>query len=145
MSHSIAPIPPARYPSIPNKPVIFFHTLMSEIVPDTIIQSDYKLQLSKPSAKTVSGFAATLNGDGTEIVFASAVTVPPYARALPESAARCPNVMPAASKTFPTNVALAPSVVAATGAQNTLEGQAPLARITLESAPIPSAPVDLKM
>jgi len=37
MGHSIAPIPPARYPSIPNKPVIFFHTLMSEIVPDTII------------------------------------------------------------------------------------------------------------
>ena len=37
MSHSIAPIPPARYPSIPNKPVIFFHILVSEIVPDTII------------------------------------------------------------------------------------------------------------
>jgi len=39
MGHSIAPIPPARYPSIPNKHVIFFHTLMSEIVPDTIISS----------------------------------------------------------------------------------------------------------
>jgi hypothetical protein len=37
MGHSIAPIPPARYPSIPNEPVIFFHNLMSEIVPDTII------------------------------------------------------------------------------------------------------------
>jgi len=36
MGHSIAPIPPARYPSIPNKHVIFFRTLMSEIVPDTI-------------------------------------------------------------------------------------------------------------
>jgi hypothetical protein len=37
MGHSIAPIPPARYPSIPNKHVIFFHNLMSEIVADTII------------------------------------------------------------------------------------------------------------
>src|SRR6185369_5788812 len=37
IGHSIAPIPPARYPSIPNKHVIFFHTLMSEIVPDNII------------------------------------------------------------------------------------------------------------
>jgi len=37
MGHSIAPIPPARYPSIPNKHVIFFRTVMSEIVPDTII------------------------------------------------------------------------------------------------------------
>ena len=86
-----------------------------------------------------------MNGDGTEIVFASAVIVPPYARALPESTARCPNVIPAASKIFPTNVALAPSVVAATGAQNTSEGQAPSARITCEFAPMPSAPVDLKM
>jgi hypothetical protein len=31
------PIPPARYPYISNKHVIFFHNLMSEIVPDTII------------------------------------------------------------------------------------------------------------
>src|ERR1041385_4093181 len=31
------PIPPARYPTIPNKHVVFFHTQMSEIVPDTII------------------------------------------------------------------------------------------------------------
>jgi len=37
MGHSIDPIPPARYPSIPNKHVIFFHNLMSEIVPDNII------------------------------------------------------------------------------------------------------------
>jgi hypothetical protein len=39
MGHSIAPMPPARYPSIPNKQVILFRTLMSEIVPDTIICS----------------------------------------------------------------------------------------------------------
>jgi len=37
MGHSIAPTQPAHYPSISNKRVIFFHTLMSEIVPDTII------------------------------------------------------------------------------------------------------------
>jgi hypothetical protein len=39
MGHSIALIPPACYPSIPNTHVIFFHNLMSEIVPDTIIQN----------------------------------------------------------------------------------------------------------
>jgi hypothetical protein len=37
MRHSIGPIPPARYPSIPDKRVILFHNPMSEIVPDTII------------------------------------------------------------------------------------------------------------
>jgi len=37
MGHSIAPTQPAHYPSISNKRVIFFHTLMSEIVPYTII------------------------------------------------------------------------------------------------------------
>ena len=37
MGQSIAPTQPAHYPSISNKRVIFFHTLMSEIVPDTII------------------------------------------------------------------------------------------------------------
>jgi hypothetical protein len=73
------------------------------------------------------------------------VIVPPNTRALPLKAAKCPNVIPAASKIFPTNAALAPNVVAATGAQNTLEAQAPFAKFTLELAPIPSGPPDLKM
>jgi len=34
MGQSIAPTQPAHYPSISNKRVIFFHTLMSEIVPE---------------------------------------------------------------------------------------------------------------
>ena len=37
MGQSVAPIPPVRYPSIPYKDVTFFHNLMSETVPDTII------------------------------------------------------------------------------------------------------------
>src|SRR5450759_3348278 len=88
---------------------------------------------------------------GTVIVSASVVTVPPNARALPVKFAKCPIVIPAASRIFPTNVgvsdraAFAPSVVAPTGAQNTSEAQAPPARITLELAPVLSAPPGLKM
>jgi hypothetical protein len=88
---------------------------------------------------------------GTLIVFASVVTVPPNARALPVKFAKCPIVIPAASRIFPTkagvsdSAALAPSVVAPTGAQNTSEAKAPPAKITLELAPVLSAPPGLKM
>ena len=88
---------------------------------------------------------------GTVIVFASVVTVPPNARALPVKFAKCPIVIPAASRMFPTNVgvsesaAFAPSVVAPTGAQKTSEAQAPPAKTTLELAPVLSAPPGLKM
>src|ERR1700733_2615022 len=60
---------------------------------------------------------------GTVIVFASVVSVPPNAKALPVRFAKCPMVMPAASRIFPENVgvgdsaALAPSVVGPTGTQ----------------------------
>jgi len=59
MGHSIAPIPPARYPSIPNKHVIFFRTLMSEIVPDTIISgaNDSKATTSSAPSGNVSADA----------------------------------------------------------------------------------------
>jgi hypothetical protein len=88
---------------------------------------------------------------GTVIVSASVVTVPPNARALPVKFAKCPIVMPAASRIFPTNVgvgdsaAFAPRVVAPTGAQNTSEAQAPPAKTTIELAPVLSAPPGLKI
>jgi hypothetical protein len=90
---------------------------------------------------------------GTVIVFASVVTVPPNAKARPVKFAKCPIVIPAASRIFPWNVGVtkegpefAPSVVAPTGAQNTFEAQAPFVNRTCESAPVVSAPpVDLKM
>src|ERR1700682_3462464 len=78
--------------------------------------------------------------EGTVIVFASVVTVPPNARALPVKFAKCPIVIPAASRIFPTNVgvsdsaAFAPSVVAPTGAQNTSEAEAPPANATVDLA-----------
>src|ERR1700682_4946101 len=89
--------------------------------------------------------------EGTVIVFASVVTVPPNARALPVKFAKCPIVIPAASRIFPTNVgvadaaAFAPSVVAPTGAQKTLLAQAPPAKTTRELACVVSAPPGLKM
>jgi hypothetical protein len=88
---------------------------------------------------------------GTVIVFASVRTVPPNARALPVKFVKCPIEIPAASRIFPTNVgvgdsaAFAPSVVAPMGVQNTSEAQAPPAKITLELAPVVSAPPGLKM
>lgn len=88
---------------------------------------------------------------GTVIVFASVVIVPPNERALPVRFAKCPTVMPAASRIFPENVgvgdsaSLAPSVVAPTGTQNTSEAQAPFVRRTSEFAPVVSAPPGRKM
>ena len=87
---------------------------------------------------------------GTVIVFESVVTVTPNARALPVRLAKCPIVIAAGSRIFPTNVgvgdvaAFAPSVVAV-GAQNTSEAQAPFAKVTRELAPVVSAPFGLKM
>ena len=94
------------------------------------------------------GMAPPTNGAqvGTVIVAAFVVTVPPNASARPVKFANCPIEIPAASRIFPTNVgvgdsaAFAPMVVAATGAQNTSEAQAPFARITRELAPVVSAP-----
>jgi hypothetical protein len=88
---------------------------------------------------------------GTVIVFASVVTVPPAARALPVKFAKCPIVIPASSMIVPTNVgvsdsaAFAPSVVAPTGAQNTSQADAPFANATIELAPVLSAPPGLKI
>ena len=89
---------------------------------------------------------------GTASTDASVVTVPPNANALPDKFANWPRVIPAASRIVPTKVgvgdgaALAPRVVAPTGAQNTSEAQAPAARLTRELAPVVSAPPDdLKM
>src|SRR5450755_3902847 len=88
---------------------------------------------------------------GTVMVLASVVTVPPNTKARPVKFAKCPIVTPAASRIFPANVgvgdgaAFAPSVVAPTGAQNTSEAQAPPAKVTLELAPVLSAPPGLKM
>jgi len=95
---------------------------------------------STAAKSTVGPLAA-----GTVTVFASAETVPPKARALPLKLARCPNEMPAASMIVPTPVALAPKVVAESGAQKTLPAAAPLVRLMAALAPMPSAPPDLKM
>ena len=53
-----------------------------------------------------------------------------------------PTVMPAASMTVPTNVEFAPSVVALTGAQNTLHASAPFWSRTVELAAEFSAAAD---
>ena len=83
---------------------------------------------------------------GTVIVAAAVVTVPPNAKALPVKFALSPIVIPAASRIFPTNALVAPSVVAPTGAQYTSDSQAPPVKIKLEFAPVVTAPpVDLKM
>src|SRR5450755_1073733 len=75
------------------------------------------------SVGVVAAALPTPNGAqlGTVIVLASVVTVPPNARALPVTFAKCPIVIPAASRIFPTNVgvgdsaAFAPIVVAPMG------------------------------
>ena len=85
------------------------------------------------------------------MVFASVVTVPPNAKALPVKFAKCPKLIPAASRIFPTNVgvadsaAFAPSVVAPTPVQNTSQALAPGVKTTRESAPVVIAPPDLKI
>ena len=117
-------------------------------VPPVLMKTGLKPLASEGSAVSPPGNAAQT---GTVIVFASVVTVPPNARALPVKFVKCPNVIPAASRIFPTNVgvgdseAFAPSVVAPMGAQNTSEAQAPPARLTSELAPVVSAPPGLKM
>src|ERR1700722_14259975 len=113
-----------------------------------------KVSISIAEWESVGIVAAALGIEvqvGTVIVFASVVTVPPNARALPVRFAKCPTVIPAASRIFPENVgvgdsaALGPSVVAPTGTQNTSEAQAPLVKRTLEFAPVVSAPPGRKM
>jgi len=68
MGHSIAPTQPAHYPSISNKRVIFFHTLMSEIVPDTIIGKLSLTPLLTPLLDTIIGKERRklLRAQGTE-------------------------------------------------------------------------------
>ena len=66
MGQSIAPTQPAHYPSISNKRVIFFHTLMSEIVPDTIIFEAPALQAALALPAKRGGFpvfSASHNAD----------------------------------------------------------------------------------
>jgi hypothetical protein len=72
------------------------------------------------------------------------VTVPPNANALPIHDEELPTVIPEASMLVPTNVELAPSVVAAVGVQNTSQADAP-AKVTAELATEVSAPLTLKM
>ena len=82
-----------------------------------------------------------------EVVIVSVVVeiVPPNAKALPVHVIVLPIVIPEASISVPTNVEFAPSVVAEVGVQNTLQADAPLAKVTTESATVVSAPFILKM
>lgn len=102
--------------------------------------------------ESVGTARGTAQAGGTVIVFASVVTVPPNARALPVKFAKCPIVIPAASMMVPTNVGVAsdgtefaPNVVAPMGAQNTPASQAPLVTVTRESCPVVRAPPGLKI
>jgi hypothetical protein len=81
---------------------------------------------------------------GTVIVSVSAVIVPPKANPLPNRCTVLPIVIPAASRTFPTNVEFAPSVVAHIGAQNTSQADAPF-NATVDHAEVPNAPPGLKI
>src|ERR1700690_2372850 len=92
------------------------------------------IKIITPHSESVGTLTPETNGaqTGAVIVFASVVTVPPNARALPSKFAKCPIVIPAASRIFPTNVGAAagtppmvyaPIVVAPPGAQNTSEAQ----------------------
>ena len=118
------------------------------------VETPFTLMLAGAKALASVGNTGGTNAAqvGTASTDASVVTVPPNANALPDKLANCPNVIPAASRIFPTNVgvaegaALAPNVVAPTGAQNTSEAHAPAAKLTRELAPVVSAPPDdLKM
>lgn len=91
------------------------------------------------------GVGVEIEHVGTVIVSPTAVvTVPPKAKALPFHVTLLPNVIPAALISVPANVELAPSVVAATGVQNTSQDDAPLVSETLELATEVRAPVILK-
>lgn len=80
-----------------------------------------------------------------EMVSASVETVPPNAKALPVHVTVLPMVIPEASMSVPTSVELAPSDVAAVGAQNTSQADAPLVNATTELAAVVSAPFGLKI
>ena len=102
MGQSIAPTQPAHYPSISNKRVIFFHTLMSEIVPDTIIgiralMSEIvpdtiigKLSLTPLLGNTIIGHhywegapeTTPGKGDGGTISFKQIIPTSPFGRTL---------------------------------------------------------------
>ena len=82
---------------------------------------------------------------GTVMVSVVVETVPPKAKALPVQVIVLPMVMPEASILVPTNVELAPSVVAAVGVQNTSQAPAPPANVILELATEVSAPPILNM
>ncbi len=81
----------------------------------------------------------------TVMVSRTVETVPPNARACPIHVMVSPIVIPDASMSVPTNVELAPSVVAAMGAQNTLQGDALPDVLTEELATVVRAPCTLKM
>jgi hypothetical protein len=81
---------------------------------------------------------------GAVMVSVLVVTVPPNANALPVHVVALPTVIPEASMLVPTNVELAPSVVAAVGVQNTSQADAP-AKVTTELETLVKAPLTLKM
>jgi len=82
---------------------------------------------------------------GAVMVSAVVETVPANAKALPIHPTVLPIVIPEASMSVPTNVEVAPKVVAAPGVHQTLQADAPLANVTIELAEVLSAPVILKM
>ena len=82
--------------------------------------------------------------EGTVMVSASLVTVPPNANALPVHVTVLPTVTPEGPMSVPMNVEFAPSVVAAVGVQNTSQELAPPATVTAEFATEVKAPATLK-
>ena len=83
--------------------------------------------------------------EGTVIVSASVVTVPPKAKARPVNNAVLPIVIPEASIIVPLIVELAPSVVAEVGVQKTSQDDAPPGNVTEELATVVNAPLILKI
>ena len=84
----------------------------------------------------IDGTVGAAHTPGSEIALALVVTVPPDVKARPDKVAPAPMDIPAFPMTVPMKVELAPSVVAAVGAQNTLPAQAPPLRETMESAAV---------
>lgn len=82
--------------------------------------------------------------DGTVMVTASVVIVPPNASPIPVHVVLAPTVMPASSMMIPAKIVLAPSVVACDGVQKTLQADAP-ASVTTAPAVEFRAPAGLKM
>jgi uncharacterized membrane protein len=78
------------------------------------------------------------------MVSAFVVTAPPKTNACPIQFTVLPTVMPEASMSVPMNVVLAPSVVAAVGAQKTLQADAPSISETTELATVVRAPFTMK-